>query len=127
MLQNIAPALAEPAEINASALDAALRRHLRGEVRFDAGSRALYSTDGSNYRQVPIGVVVPRDKEDVLATVALCREHQVPLLARGGGTSQAGQSIGPGVIVDFSKYLCRITRLAIRGRARSKRILREMW
>src|SRR5882672_4669944 len=77
--------------VDTVALEAALRRHLRGEVRFDAASRALYATDGSNYRQVPIGVVVPRDTEDVLATVALCREHRAPLLARGGGTSLAGQ------------------------------------
>ncbi|MGA8297923.1 MAG: hypothetical protein WB817_00495, partial [Terriglobales bacterium] len=61
---------APPAQLDAPALEAALRRHLRGEVRFDSSSRALYATDGSNYRQVPIGVVIPRDKEDVLATVA---------------------------------------------------------
>src|SRR3979490_667031 len=77
--------------VDAASLEAALRRHLRGTVRFDAGSRALYATDGSNYRQVPIGIVVPRDTEDVLAAVSLCREHRAPLLARGGGTSLAGQ------------------------------------
>ena len=91
--------------LDASSLEATLRRHLRGEVRFDSGSRALYATDGSNYRQVPIGIVVPRDKEDVIATVALCREQHAPLLARGGGTSLAGQCCNSAIILDFSKYL----------------------
>src|ERR1035438_6945823 len=113
-------AAAPPARLDAHALEAALLRHLRGEVRFDSGSRALYATDGSNYRQVPIGVVIPRDKEDVLATVALCREHHAPLLARGGGTSLAGQCCNSAIILDFSKYMagileidpaCRIARV----------------
>ena len=99
------------AQLDATALEASLRRHLRGEVRFDAGSRALYATDGSNYRQVPIGVVVPRDKEDVLATVAVCREHGAPLLARGGGTSLAGQCCNSAVILDFSKYMANILEI----------------
>src|SRR5712692_6074218 len=97
--------------VDAVALEAALRRHLRGEVRFDSGSRALYATDGSNYRQVPIGVVVPRDTEDVLAAVALCREHRAPLLARGGGTSLAGQCCNVAIILDFSKYMARILEI----------------
>ena len=111
MLQDIAPTTASSAHRDASALEAALRRHLRGEVRFDLGSRALYATDGSNYRQVPIGVVIPRDKEDVLATVALCREHGAPLLARGGGTSLAGQCCNAAVILDFSKYMSGILEI----------------
>ena len=61
--------------IDAKALEADLRRAIRGEVRFDAGSRALYATDGSNYRQVPIGVVIPEDVDDVIATVEACRKH----------------------------------------------------
>jgi FAD/FMN-containing dehydrogenase len=85
--------------VDVTALEAAFRRHLRGEVRFDSGSRALYATDGSNYRQVPIGIVAPRDIEDVLAAVALCREHRAPLLARGGGTSLAGQCCNVAVIL----------------------------
>jgi len=97
--------------VDADALYAALRRHLRGEVRFDAGSRALYSMDASNYRQVPIGVVVPRDIEDVITTIALCREHAAPLLCRGGGTSLAGQTCNAAVILDFSKYLNKILDL----------------
>src|SRR2546427_2748071 len=97
--------------VDAFALEAALRRHLCGEVRFDSGSRALYATDGSNYRQVPIGVVAPRDTEDVLAAVALCREHRAPLLARGGGTSLAGQCCNVAVVLDFSKYMARILEI----------------
>jgi len=107
MLDTAAP----PARLDALALEAALRRHLRGEIRFDSGSRALYATDGSNYRQVPIGVVIPRDKEDVLATVALCRQHHAPLLARGGGTSLAGQCCNAAVILDFSKYMANILEI----------------
>jgi len=111
MPQDIAPPPAHAGQLDATALEAALRRHLRGEVRFDSGSRALYATDGSNYRQVPIGVVVPRDKEDVLATVALCRDHHAPLLARGGGTSLAGQCCNAAVILDFSKYMASILEI----------------
>jgi FAD/FMN-containing dehydrogenase/Fe-S oxidoreductase len=111
MPQDIAPPPAQSTQLDASALEAALRRHLRGEVRFDSGSRALYATDGSNYRQVPIGVVVPRDKQDVLATVALCRDHRAPLLARGGGTSLAGQCCNAAIILDFSKYMATILEI----------------
>jgi len=111
MPQDIAPPPAHSTQLDASALEAALRRHLRGEVRFDSGSRALYATDGSNYRQIPIGVVVPRDKEDVIATVALCRDHRAPLLARGGGTSLAGQCCNAAVILDFSKYMAGILEI----------------
>ncbi|MGA9528691.1 MAG: FAD-linked oxidase C-terminal domain-containing protein [Terriglobales bacterium] len=110
-MQNIAPPLSSVAHLDAFALESALRRHLRGEVRFDSGSRALYATDGSNYRQVPIGVVVPRDKEDIIATVALCRDHHAPLLARGGGTSLAGQCCNAAIVLDFSKYMSRIIEI----------------
>jgi FAD/FMN-containing dehydrogenase/Fe-S oxidoreductase len=111
MSQTIAPPPPGSAQLNAAALEASLRRHLRGEVRFDSGSRAVYATDGSNYRQVPIGVVIPRDKEDVLATVALCRDHHAPLLARGGGTSLAGQCCNAAVVLDFSKYMATILEI----------------
>jgi FAD/FMN-containing dehydrogenase/Fe-S oxidoreductase len=94
-----------------AALEAALRRQVRGEVRFDQGSRALYGTDGSNYRQVPIGVVIPRDADDVIATVAICREHSAPVLCRGGGTSLAGQCCNVAVVLDFSKYMANIIEL----------------
>ena len=99
---------AKSSNVDAEALAAALRRHLRGEIRFDDGSRALYSMDASNYRQPPIGVVVPRDIEDVVAAIAICREHGAPLLCRGGGTSLAGQTCNVAVVLDFSKYLNNI-------------------
>jgi FAD/FMN-containing dehydrogenase/Fe-S oxidoreductase len=97
--------------VDAAALAEALRAEVRGEIRFDRGTRALYATDGSNYRQVPIGVVLPRDADDVLATVALCREFGAPLLCRGGGTSLAGQCCNVAVILDFSKYMAGILEI----------------
>jgi FAD/FMN-containing dehydrogenase/Fe-S oxidoreductase len=96
------------AHVDTSALADALHAQLRGDVRFDRGSRALYATDGSNYRQVPIGIVLPRDADDVLATVALCREFGAPLLCRGGGTSLAGQCCNVAVVLDFSRYMAGI-------------------
>src|SRR5256885_284501 len=96
---------------HALALEADLRRRVRGEVRFDDGSRALYATDASNYRQVPIGVVVPRTPEDVVEAVAAAREHGAPLTMRGGGTSLAGQCCNVALIVDSSKYLNRVIEL----------------
>ncbi|HSS45448.1 MAG TPA: FAD-linked oxidase C-terminal domain-containing protein [Thermoanaerobaculia bacterium] len=95
-------------DVDAAALASALRRKIRGEVRFDDGSRALYATDASNYRQVPIGVVVPRDTDDILETLALCRSHGAPVLPRGGGTSLAGQCCNVAVVLDTSKYLNRV-------------------
>src|ERR1700722_10724272 len=102
---------AKSARVDAQGLAEALRAQVRGEVRFDRGSRALYATDGSNYRQVPIGVVLPRNVDDVLATVALCREFGAPLLCRGGGTSLAGQCCNVAVILDFSKYMASILEI----------------
>jgi FAD/FMN-containing dehydrogenase/Fe-S oxidoreductase len=95
----------------AAELERELKRTVRGEVRFDRGSRALYATDGSNYRQIPIGLVVPRDDEDVIATVAACRKYEAPILARGAGTSLAGQCCNVAVILDFSKYMNRIIEI----------------
>src|SRR5579884_1608180 len=89
----------------AEALATDLRRSIRGEVRFDDGSRGLYATDGSNYRQVPIGVVLPRDLDDVVATVAAARRFGAPILSRGGGTSLAGQCCNVAVVMDMSKYM----------------------
>jgi len=102
---------AKSAVVDAAALAAALRRNIRGDVRFDDGSRALYSTDGSNYRQVPIGVVLPRDADDVVGTVLLAREHGAPILCRGGGTSLAGQCCNVAVVLDFSKYMAKILEI----------------
>ena len=96
----------EPAGMDVAALERSLRERVDGEVRFDAGSRGAYSTDGSNYRQVPIGVVIPRTVEAGVAAVAACREHAAPLVSRGGGTSLAGQACNRAVVLDWSKY-CR--------------------
>jgi FAD/FMN-containing dehydrogenase/Fe-S oxidoreductase len=98
------------AKVAASLADA-LRRSVEGEVRFDAGSRALYATDGSNYRQAPIGVVLPRHAGDVEATVRAAREHDVPVLSRGGGTSLAGQACNVAVLLDFSKYMHEVVAI----------------
>ncbi len=86
-------------------LEAALSKQIDGEVRFDHGARALYATDGSNYRQAPIGVVIPRHVQDVETTVRLAREHGAPILSRGGGTSLAGQCCNVAVVMDFSKCM----------------------
>ena len=104
----------------ARALERDLRRAIEGEVRFDSGSRALYATDSSNYRQVPIGVVVPKTDEDVLLTVEQCRRHGAPLLARGGGTSLAGQCCNVAVVLDFTKYLNKL--LALDPQAKTARV-----
>jgi FAD/FMN-containing dehydrogenase/Fe-S oxidoreductase len=85
-----------------------LARAVRGEVRFDDGARALYATDASNYRQVPIGVVLPRDVEDVIAAVEVCRRFEAPILSRGGGTALAGQTCNDAVVLDFSRHLDRV-------------------
>src|SRR6478735_12551638 len=87
------------------------KRKIKGEVRFDPGSRALYATDGSNYRQVPIGVVLPRSVEDIVETVRLARQFGAPILSRGGGTSLAGQCCNVAVVMDHSKYFNRILEL----------------
>ncbi len=92
-------------------LSQALRAVVRGEVRADAGSRALYATDASNYRVPPRVVVLPRCAEDVAAVMGVCREQGVPLTARGAGTSIAGNAIGPGVILDFSRHLDAVLEL----------------
>ena len=86
-------------------LASALRAAVRGEVGTDPGTRALYATDASNYRVPPRAVVLPRCADDVSAVMAICREQGVPLTARGAGTSVAGNAIGPGVILDFSRHL----------------------
>ena len=86
-----------------------LRQNVDGEVRFDPGSRAAYSADGSNYRQVPIGVVVPKTPQAAADAVAICHQHEVPVLSRGGGTSLAGQCCNVAVVIDWSKYCTQIT------------------
>src|SRR6202047_3062902 len=102
---------ARSSAVDAVALDQALRHHLRGDVRFDSSSRALYATDGSNYRQVPIGVVLPRDADDVIAAVSLAREYGAPLLCRGSGTSLAGQCCNVALVLDFTPYMDNIVEI----------------
>jgi FAD/FMN-containing dehydrogenase/Fe-S oxidoreductase len=97
--------------VDVESLRRALDERVRGEVRFDAGSRGAYSTDSSNFRQPPIGVVVPRDVDDVVATVTTCREHGAPITHRGGGTSLAGQTTNVAVVVDWSKHLHRVVEI----------------
>src|SRR6204780_4386873 len=97
--------------LQASQPERELQQQVRGEVRFDRGSRAMYATDASNYRQIPIGLVVPRDEEDVIATVAACRKYGAPILPRGAGTSLAGQCCNVAVVLDFTKYMNRILEI----------------
>jgi FAD/FMN-containing dehydrogenase/Fe-S oxidoreductase len=94
-----------------SELEHDLREAVEREVRFSPGDRALYSATGANYRQLPLGVVIPRSTDDVVETVRLCREHGAPLLARGGGTGLAGQTTNVAVVIDFSKYLNRVLEI----------------
>lgn len=88
-----------------------LKAVLEGEVSFEADYKALYATDASNYRQIPVGVVFPKNKKDILATVNLCRKHNLHILTRGGGTSLAGQCCNSGLIMDFSKYYNKILEI----------------
>lgn len=103
--QRFRAGMAAQDRVNVEGLEKHLRRHLEGEVRFDSGSRALYATDAGNYRQEPIGVVVPKTLGDVEATVAACRSYGAPLLSRGCGTSLSGETVNFAVVMDFSKYL----------------------
>ena len=92
-------------------LEGELRSALSGEVRFDAGSRGLYATDASNFRQPPIGVVIPKSIDDVVATHRVCHDHDAPILARGCGTSLSGETVNYAVVIDFSKYLHEILEI----------------
>ncbi|HZA38083.1 MAG TPA: FAD-binding oxidoreductase, partial [Candidatus Baltobacteraceae bacterium] len=98
-------------DVDPVALEVELRKNIRGEVRFGDGDRALYSTDSSNYRQIPIGVVIPHDRSDVITTVAICRKFGAPITCRGGGTSLAGQCCNVAVIIDFTKYMNRVIEI----------------
>src|SRR3954454_18899993 len=89
-------------------LTADLRASLHGEVRDDAGALAMYSTDASNYRHVPIAVVWPRTTDDVVAAVEIARRHDVPVLTRGGGTGLAGQTCNEALVIDCSRHLNRV-------------------
>src|SRR5258708_32652221 len=92
-------------------LAAALRRAVRGEVRFDAYSRHLFSCDASMYAIEPVGVVFPRDGDDVAAVVATAADFGVPVLPRGAGTSLAGQTVGNAVVIDLSRHMTKIIEI----------------
>ncbi|MFC7108185.1 FAD-binding and (Fe-S)-binding domain-containing protein [Nonomuraea rubra] len=105
-----------PREIDVETLRRRLEEAVDGEVRFDTGSRAAYSTDASNYRQVPIGVVVPRHLDAGVAAVSVCRARDVPVLSRGGGTSLAGQCCNVAVVIDWSKHCGQVESVDVPGR-----------
>ena len=97
-------------------LESALRSAVEGEVRFDPVSCALYSTDASVYQIRPLGVVLPKTREDLIRIAGICRRYRCPITMRGGGTAQAGQSIGAGLVVDTSKYYNRVLELNVAER-----------
>ena len=97
-------------------LEQRLRATVEGEVGFDAGTRALYTMDASNYRRIPDGVLLPRTADDIVAAVEACREYGVPLVPRGGGTSVAGNATGTGLVIDTSRYLNQISAIDPRAR-----------
>jgi FAD/FMN-containing dehydrogenase/Fe-S oxidoreductase len=107
---------ADVRNLNLAGLRQALATGFTGEIHFDKVSRALYSTDASVYQIEPVGVVVPRSRHDLIRLVAICAEFRCPITMRGGGTSQAGQAIGPGLVVDTSKYLRTILDLNVAER-----------
>ncbi len=96
---------ATPSETALRGVAEDLRAAIRGDVWFDRATRAVYATDASNYRQVPIGIVCPLDADDVIDAMRICAEHDVPVLARGAGTSLAGQAVNVAVILDTSRHM----------------------
>ncbi|HET6910247.1 MAG TPA: FAD-linked oxidase C-terminal domain-containing protein [Mycobacteriales bacterium] len=102
--------------VDVKALERELRKHVRGEVRFDAGARAVWSTDASNFRMPPLGVVQPLDIDDVIAAVTACHAHRAPITNRGGGTSLSGETTNVAVILDTSKYVTNIHELDVEQR-----------
>src|SRR5438477_5307039 len=99
-----------------SPVEARLRREISGEVLFDAFSRGRYATDASIYQIEPLGVIVPKSREDAAAAIAIAREEGVPVLPRGGGTSQCGQTVARALVIDCSKYLDRVISVDVEGR-----------
>ncbi|MSR78014.1 MAG: FAD-binding oxidoreductase [Candidatus Omnitrophica bacterium] len=106
------PLITIPSTLDTEKLASLLRSQLEGEVCFDSGTRAIYAHDASNYRQVPIGVVMPKSIQDVIQTIEICRELHAPVLTRGAGTSIAGQSCNIAVILDFSPHLNQILEIS---------------
>ncbi len=117
---NLTPTVDHHATEQAKSLLAALRPRLHGEARFDLYTRTMYSTDASIYKVLPVGAVLPRTNEDVHATLAIAREFNVPIIARGGGSSLEGQTTGAALIIDFSKYMHRV--LDVDAEARTAKV-----
>src|SRR5437764_1927512 len=103
-------------DIPRSGFQTRLRREISGEVLFDAFSRGRYATDASIYQIEPLGVAIPRNREDAAAAIAIAREEGVPVLPRGGGTSQCGQTVARALVIDCSKYLDRVISVDVDGR-----------
>ncbi len=112
-LVQLEPALRKP-DIDAARLEQELRSSISGEVRFDSLSRALYSTDASVYQIKPLGVAIPKTRDDIVRIVEICGRRQCPITMRGGGTSQAGQAIGEGIQVDTSKYFNKVLEVNVK-------------
>ena len=102
--------------VDVIALRRALRQAISGEVRFDPGSKAMYASDASNFRQVPIGVVIPKTLDDVVAAHRICCEFGAPIVNRGGGTSLSGETVNVAVVIDHSKYLTVIGETDVANR-----------
>jgi FAD/FMN-containing dehydrogenase/Fe-S oxidoreductase len=98
-------------KLDVGTLEKELRAGIKGEVRFGDGDRGMYASDAGNYRMVPIGVVLPKDADDVMHVLAVCRHHGAPIVARGGGTGIPGQTVNVAVLLDFSKYMNRIVEM----------------
>src|SRR5471032_1718505 len=94
-------------------LERRLKAHVAGDVLFDRFSRGRYATDASHYQMMPLGVVVPRSMDEALRALAAARDEGVPVTARGGGTSQCGQAINEGLVIDGSKHLTRLVSLDV--------------
>src|SRR5882672_2861957 len=97
-------------------LERRLKAELSGDVRFDRFTRGRYATDASHYQIVPVGVVAPRTIEETERAIGIAKAEGAKVLARGGGTSQAGQTVGEALVVDCSKYLTRVLDLDVKGR-----------
>src|SRR5436305_2654327 len=97
--------------LDVGTLDKEVRQGIKREVRFGDGDRGMYASDAGNYRMVPIGVVLPKDADDVMHVLAVCRRHGAPIVARGGGTGIPGQTVNVAVLLDFSKYMNRIVEM----------------